>query len=182
MLALTFKLLALVLCIAIAGVLIVAATRPDIISVQRSANIHAAPERIFPLLSDFRPNSWGRWSPYETKDPDMQRTFSGPTQGIGAVYEWQGDRNIGQGRMEITGATSSKVTIKLDFIKPFEAHNVAEFTLQPQADATQVTWAMRGPANYLSKIISVFLDMDRMIGSDFEAGLARLKTLAEQAP
>jgi hypothetical protein len=182
MLALTFKLLALVLCIAIAGVLILAATRPNTLSVQRSANIQAPPERIVPLLSDFRPSSWGAWSPYETKDPDMQRTLSGATQGVGAIYEWQGDRNIGQGRMEVTAATPSKVTIQLDFIAPFEAHNVAEFTLQPQADATRITWTMRGPATYLSKIMSVFLDMDRMIGTDFEAGLAKLKTLAEQAP
>ena len=180
MLAITFKLLALALCIAIAGVLIIAATRPDTITVQRSASIQAPPDRIVPLLSDFRPDSWGAWSPYETKDPDMQRTFSGAPKGVGAVYEWAGDRNIGQGRMEIMQATSSQVTIKLDFIAPFEAHNIAEFTLVPQADNTRVTWAMRGPANYMSKIMSVFLDMDRMIGTDFEAGLAKLKTLAEQ--
>jgi hypothetical protein len=181
MLAITLKVLAVLLGIAIATVLIVAATRPNTLNFQRSTSIQAPPERILPWLSDFNPNYWGAWSPYETKDPDMQRNFSGAPRGVGAVYEWRGDANIGQGRMEITSATAHQVTIKLDFLKPLEAHNIAEFTLQPQADATRVTWSMRGPATYLSKVMSVFLDMDRMIGTDFEAGLAKLKTLAEQA-
>lgn len=178
-----FKLIALILLAAVVVVLVLAATQPDTINVQRTARIAAAPERIFPLLSDFHRNSWGAWSPYEDKDPDMQRTLSGAANGVGAVYEWQGDSNIGQGRMEIvTAQVPSKVTIKLDFIKPFAAHNVAEFTLQPQAAGTDVTWSMRGPATFLSKIMGLFLNMDRMIGNDFETGLARLKVIAEQAP
>lgn len=183
MLAFTFKLLALALCAAVLVVLIIAATRPDTINGARSAHIQAPPERIFPLLSNFQRDAWGAWSPYETKDPDMQRTLSGAAQGVGAVYEWNGDRNIGQGRMEITSAiVPSRVTIQLDFIKPLEGHNIAEFKLEQQAQATRVTWSMRGPASYLSKLMSVFFDMDRMIGTDFEAGLAQLKHIAEQAP
>jgi len=175
-----FKLIALVLLAALVVVLIFAATQSDTINVQRTASIKAAPERLFPLLSDFHGNSWGAWSPYENKDPDMKRTLSGSPNGVGAVYEWQGDNNIGHGRMEITSVTvPTKVTIKLDFIKPIEAHNVAEFTLQPQAGATRVTWTMRGPATYLSKVMGVFINMDRMIGNDFEAGLAKLKVIAE---
>jgi hypothetical protein len=176
------KLFGLILLAGLAAVLVFAATRPDVINVQRSASIQAAPERIYPLLTDFHSNSWGAWSPYELKDPDMKRTLSGAPNGLGAVYEWQGDYNIGHGRMEITEVTvPTKVTIKLDFIKPFAAHNVAEFTLQPQAQATLVTWTMRGPATYLSKVMGLFLDMERMIGTDFEAGLTKLKSIAEQS-
>jgi hypothetical protein len=178
-----FKLIASILLVALAAVLIYAATQPDVINVQRTASIKAAPERIFPLLSDFHADSWGAWSPYELKDPDMQRTLSGSRTGVGAVYEWRGDHNIGHGRMEITSVTvPTQVTIKLDFIKPFEGHNVAEFTLQPQAEATVVTWSLRGPATYMSKLMGVFLNMDRMIGNDFEAGLAKLKAIVEHAP
>jgi hypothetical protein len=165
----------------LAVLLLVAATRPDTIDVQRSTHIDAVPERIVPMLTDFHPEYWGAWSPYEHKDPDMKRTLSGATRGVGAVYEWQGDRNIGQGRMAITAVTPTNVTIDLEFIKPFAGHNVAEFTLQPQATGTRVTWTMHGPATYLSKVIGVFIDMDRMIGNDFDAGLAKLKQLAERA-
>ena len=178
-----FKLIALLLLTALAVLLLVAALRPDTIDVQRSADINAAPERIFPLLSDFNRDAWGACSPYELKDPDMKRTLSGAPSGVGAVYAWQGDRNIGEGRMEITAVTvPSKVTIQLDFIKPMAGSNVAQFTLQPQAAGTRVTWTMHGPATYLSKLIGVFIDMDRMIGNDFEAGLAQLKRISEQAP
>jgi hypothetical protein len=177
-----FKLIASIVLVVLVVVLIYAATQPDTINVQRTASINAPPERIFPLLSDFNRTSWGAWSPYELKDPDMQRTLSGSPNGVGAVYEWQGDKNIGQGRMEITSVTvPTRVTIRLDFIKPLEGHNITEFTLQPQAETTLVTWTMHGPATYLSKLIGVFLNMDRMIGTDFEAGLSKLKAIAEQA-
>jgi Polyketide cyclase / dehydrase and lipid transport len=168
-----------VVVVLVAGVLAYAATKPDSIRVQREATIKAAPEEIFALINDFR--SWGAWSPYEKKDPAMKRSFSGAASGTGAVYEWAGNGNVGQGRMEIMESSSpSKVAIKLDFIKPIEGHNIAEFTLEPDGDVTRVTWAMYGPSPYIGKIISVFLDMDRMIGKDFEAGLANLKAATEQ--
>jgi hypothetical protein len=111
----------------------------------------------------------------------MKRTQSGAASGKGAVYEWQGDSKVGQGRMEITDSSApSKVVIKLDFIKPFEAHNIAEFTLEPKGDSTNVTWAMHGPALFVTKVIGLFCNMDNMIGKDFEAGLADLKTTAEK--
>ena len=111
----------------------------------------------------------------------MTRTYGAVASGKGAVYEWQGNRNVGQGRMEITQATSpSAVTIKLDFLKPFEAHNTVEFTLQPQGDASSVTWAMQGPTPFFGKIMHVFVNMDRMVGKDFESGLANLKAVAEK--
>jgi len=179
----TFAYIAAALVVVVAGILIYAATRPDTFRVQRSASIKAPPEKIFPLINDLR--SWGAWSPYEKKDPAMKRTFSGPPSGKGAVYEWDGDKNVGKGRMEITEATPpNKVLIKLDFIKPFEGHNTAEFTMEPKGDNTVVTWAMYGPCPYMAKVMGVvmglFMNMDDMIGNDFAAGLASLKAAVEK--
>jgi hypothetical protein len=110
----------------------------------------------------------------------MKRTLSGAPSGKGSVYEWDGDSNVGKGRMEITDSSPpSKVVIKLDFLKPFEGHNIAEFTMQPQGDATNVTWSMTGPCPFIAKVMSVFFDMDAMIGNDFATGLANLKALTE---
>jgi len=172
------KIIGIVIIVAIAAVLILAATRPDTFQVQRAASIKAPPERIFPLINDF--NRWRAWSPCEKKDPTMKRTFGVATSGKGATYAWEGNGEVGQGRMEIAdSAPPSKVAIKLDFVKPFEAHNLVEFVLEPDGDATRVTWTMRGDAPYFAKIIHLFIDMDRMVGKDFEAGLASLKATAE---
>ncbi len=171
--------IAVVLAIAIAIVLILAATRPDTFGVQRAAIVEAPPEKIFPLINDFR--QWGSWSPYEHKDPAMKRSFSGAPRGAGAVYAWEGDKNVGKGRMEILEASApSKIVIKLDFYTPFEAHNTAEFTMLPQDDATRVLWRMHGPAPFMAKIMHVFINIDKMVGKDFEVGLANLKRLAEK--
>ena len=169
---------AVVLAIAVAVVLILAATKPDTFSVRRAATLKAPPERIFPLINDF--HQWGTWSPYENKDPAMKRTYSGADSGKGAVYAWDGNKNVGSGRMEILDVSvPSKIVIKLDFLKPFEAHNTAEFTMLPQGDATNLTWAMHGPLVFMAKVMHVFVNMDKMIGKDFEAGLANLKRLTE---
>ena len=173
------KVIAIAVIVLIAGVLVFAATRPDVFRVQRATSIKAPPEKIFPFINELQ--RWGAWSPYEKKDPAMKRTFSGPASGKGAVYEWDGDKNVGKGRMEIADtAPPSKVTIKLDFIKTFEGHNVAEFTIDGNGDSTNVTWAMYGPAPYVSKLMGVFFNMDNMIGKDFEAGLANLKSITEK--
>jgi len=171
--------IAVVLAIAIAAVLVLASTKPDTLRVQRAISIKAPAERIFPLISDF--HQWITWSPYENKDPAMKRTYSGADSGKGAVYAWDGDKNVGSGRMEILEtAVPQKIVIKLDFFKPFEGHNTAEFTMLPQGDATHLTWTMTGPAVFMSKLIQVFMNLDRMIGRDFEAGLANLKRLTEK--
>jgi len=171
--------IAVILAIAIAVVLILAATKPDTLRVQRSVRIKAPPEGIFPLISDF--HQWRNWSPYEQKDPAMKRTYSGAERGKGAVYAWDGDKNVGSGRMEILDVSApSKIVIKLDFFKPFEGHNTAEFTMLPQGDGTHVTWLMHGPANFMSRLIQVFMNLDNLIGKDFEAGLANLKTITEK--
>lgn len=172
--------IAVVVAVSVVAVLVYAATKPDTFRVQRTTSIKAPPEKIFATLNDFQ--SWGAWSPYETKDPAMRRTYSGTTKGKGAVYEWDGDKNVGRGRMEITESSPpSKVALNLNMIKPFEAHNVVEFTLEPQGDATRVTWAMNGRTPYIAKIVHVFMNVDRMVGDDFETGLANLKTLAERS-
>jgi hypothetical protein len=173
------KTISIVVVVLIVALLVFAATKPDTFRVQRSASINAPPETLFPLINDL--HSWGAWSPWEKMDPAMKRTYSGATNGKGAVYEWDGNRNVGQGRMEITESSPpSKVMIKLDFIKPFEAHNIAEFTLEAQGDSTNVTWAMHGPNRYIAKVMHLFFSMDSMVGKQFEAGLANLKAVAEK--
>lgn len=163
----------------VAAVLLFALTQPDTFSVERSATLKAPPEKIYPLISDFR--QWPQWSPWEKLDPNMKRSLSGAAQGAGAVYGWAGNDDVGEGRMEITDATPpTQVRIKLDFIKPFEAHNTTVFTLTPQGEGTQVKWAMQGPAPYATKLMTLFFSMDKMIGKDFEAGLANLKAAAEK--
>ena len=166
------------LVVAIAIVLILAAIKPGRFSVRRDIVVRAPAEKIFPLIADF--HRWGSWSPYENKDPAMKRTYGGAASGKGAVYAWEGNKNVGSGRMEITDVSApSKVVIKLDFFVPFEAHNTAEFTMLPQGNATNVTWLMHGPAPFISKLMQVFMNIDKMVGKDFEVGLANLKKLAE---
>src|SRR6266481_7034665 len=171
--------IAVILAVAIAIILILAATKPNTLRVQRAIRIKAPADRIFPLINDF--HQWGTWSPYENKDPVMKRTYSGADSGEGAVYAWDGNKNVGSGRMEILEAAApSKIVIKLDFFKPFEGHNTAEFTMLPQGDATNLTWVMHGPAVFMSRLMQVFINLDNMIGKDFEVGLANLKKLAEK--
>jgi hypothetical protein len=168
----------LVILVVIAGTLIYASTKPDVFRVERTVSIKASPDKIFPLIVDLK--SWTAWSPYEKKDPELKRTFGPITSGKGATYSWDGNKNVGQGSMEIVDASPSKVVIKLDFVKPFEAHNTAEFIVQPKGDSSSLTWAIYGPSPIVSKVMSLFINMDTMIGKDFEAGLADLKALAEK--
>jgi len=173
------NIIAVVAVVAVVGLLVYAATRPDILRVERSATIAAPAGRIFPHIAELR--AWGAWSPWEKKDPAMTRAFEGPASGKGAIYAWSGNKNVGSGRMEITQATPpDRIVIKLDFLTPFEAHHTAEFALEPQGDATRVVWVMHGPQSYFSRLMGIFMNMDRMIGNDFEAGLASLKALAEK--
>ena len=173
------KAIAIVVVVLVGGVLLFALSRPDSFRVERAASIKAPPEKIYAQINDLK--AWAAWSPYEKKDPAMKRTFGAVTAGKGAVYEWDGNKNVGKGRMEITAASvPAKIVIKLDFLEPFEGHNTAEFTMDAKGDATTVTWAMYGPANFVSKLMGVFFNMDRMIGTDFEAGLVNLKSISEK--
>jgi uncharacterized protein YndB with AHSA1/START domain len=171
--------IAAIVVVGIAGVLAFAATKPDTFRVQRAASIKAPPEKIFPLVNNLR--AFALWSPYEKKDPRMQRTYSGAPIGKGAVYEWDGDKNVGSGRLAIANSSPpSKVTLHLDMMRPLEAHNIVEFTLEPKGESTHVTWSMTGRVPYIAKIVHVFLNVDNMVGRDFEAGLADLRALAEK--
>jgi len=173
------KIVVIVIVLAVVALLVYAAMQPADFRIERSATVKAPPERIYPLIADLR--AWGPWSPWEKKDPAMKRTFSGPDSGVGAAYAWEGDKNVGTGKMTILEATApGKVVIKLEFLKPFEATNTAEFTLQPQGGSTTITWAMTGKNNFLAKVMCVFMNMEKMVGPDFEAGLASLKAVAEK--
>jgi uncharacterized protein YndB with AHSA1/START domain len=168
-----------VLVVAVAAVLVFAATRPDAFRIQRRASLNAPPEKVFALISDF--HNWASWSPWEKLDPALKRTYGGAASGRGAVYEWEGNKQVGKGRMEITEASPfSRITIKLDFLRPFEAHHTAEFTLETQGNSTDITWAMFGRRPFLFKVMCLFFNMDKMIGKDFETGLANLKGIAEK--
>jgi hypothetical protein len=174
-----FGVIGAVLAAGIAVVLVLAAMKPDQFSISRTAAINAPPDKIFPLINDFK--AWLAWSPYETKDPAMKRTYSANSAGKGATYAWDGDGNVGAGNMLITDAPMpSKVALDLNMTRPMTAHNKVEFTLAPAGNSTTVTWAMHGDTPYFAKIIHVFFNMDKMVGGDFEAGLAKLKAAAEK--
>ena len=172
------KKIGLVLLALVAAVLVFAATRPGSFSVERRIVIQAPADRILPLISDF--HRWADWSPWEKIDPAMKRSFGGPPAGVGATYGWQGNQEVGSGRMAVRQATPGKVSIQLDFIEPFEGHNTADFLLAPKDGGTELRWVMSGPATFVTKLMGVFVSMDRMIGPDFEKGLAQLKAVAEK--
>jgi len=174
----TLAIIGVVVVIAIAGILIYAATKPDSFRVQRVVLINAPPDKVFPLVNDIK--AWTVWSAYEKKDPAMKRTYGAVTAGKGATYAWDGDKNVGQGSMEMIESGPRKIVLKLDFVKPFEAHNMGEFLLEPKGDSTSVTWATYGPSPYMSKVIGTFMNIDDLIGRDFEKGLADLKAAAEK--
>lgn len=168
-----------VLALGIVGVLGLAATKPDSFRIARSITIKAPPERVFPLINDLRANV--SWSPFE-KDPAIQRTFSPVTAGKGASYAWDGNSDVGAGNIEIIETTPpSKVAMKLTMVRPFAAENAVEFSLAPAAagDGTVVTWAMQGEQPFLGKVIATIFDCEKMVGAEFEKGLAKLKAVAE---
>lgn len=172
------SILVLILIIAVLAILGYAATRPDSFRLERSIPIKAAPEKVYALINDFQ--KWGLWSPWDKKDPAMKRTLSGAPHGLGAIYAWEGNKEVGSGRMEIMESKpSSKVSIKLNFLKPFKAQNTSEFTLNPKGEQTEVIWAMYGPQPFISKLMSLVFSMEKMVGPDFEKGLAALKAASE---
>lgn len=159
-------------------VLILAARKPAVFRVVRTATIDAPPARVFGYLNDFR--EWRKWSPWEDLDPNLNRTYSGADSGVGAKYAWEGDKKVGAGSMEIVESSSpSKISLKLDFSRPFEAHNITDFTFEPAGNGTKLIWDMHGPNQCMGRVMSVFMDMDAMVGKDFEKGLANLKAAAE---
>ncbi len=175
-----FRKTAIAVGILVAGVLVYAAFQPDTFLISRSVTINAAPERIYPYLDDFHKGEL--WTPYEKKDPSMKRTFSEAGSGKGAIYEFDGDRKkVGSGRLEIIDAVPpSRVVLTLDMREPMKGRNIVEYTLEPQGGGTKVTWSMRGTNNYLGKLVCTFINVDKMVGKDFETGLVNLKALVEK--
>jgi uncharacterized protein YndB with AHSA1/START domain len=173
--------LTIAMVVVITGVLVFADTRPNVIEVSRSITIEAPPEKIFPLIDDF--HHWPGWAPQDKEDPSMKRIYSGAENGTGAISDWQGTGNAGKGRMTIVQSTApTKVVVQVDFVRPFVAHNVNEFVLQPSEPGafTTVTWTMRGRNMFFMKVMDVFVNMDRTLGKHFEAGLQNLKTVSEK--
>jgi hypothetical protein len=174
-----WKIIVGAIVLAIAGILIYAALKPGVFRLQRSTSIKAPPERIFPLINDFK--NWVAWSPWEKKDSALKRTYGGAESGKGATYAWVGNKDVGEGRMGILDATpSSRIAILLEFFKPFAARNNVEFALKSEGDTTIVIWTMEGPQPYLAKLMGVFINMEAMVGKDFDAGLAAMKAAAER--
>ena len=174
------KRVVLVLLVLVAAAVAFVASRPAAFHVERSTTIAAPPEVVFPHLNDF--HQWGAWSPWEKLDPNMVRTYGGADSGVGATYHWVGNDKVGEGNMTITdSAPNQQIGIKLEFLKPWAATNTARFVLAPAAGGTQLTWSMDGNHDFLGKAMSVAMNMDKMIGGDFERGLATLKTLSEAA-
>ena len=152
----------------------------DTFTVERRTHVEAPPAAVLERVVDF--HRWAAWSPRERIDPSMRRSYAGADAGVGAVYEWEGNRKAGKGRMTITDvATPESVTIDLEFLKPFKSHNTSMFRLTPDGDATEVTWTMTGPKTFMTRVMGLFTSMDKMIGPDFEKGLQRLKADAETA-
>jgi uncharacterized protein YndB with AHSA1/START domain len=172
------KKIALVLVLAIAALVVAIATRPSDFRIERRQAMAAPPEVVFPYLNDFR--KWQAWSPWEKLDPAQQRTFGGPASGVGAQYAWQGNDQVGSGRMTIIESEPSRrVDIDLEFLQPMQAKNRATFELQPTGEGVHVRWTMTGHNNFVAKAFHMFVDVDELAGKDFELGLHQLKTLAE---
>jgi hypothetical protein len=158
----------------------VVAAQPDTFHFERSTLVNTAPEYVFAQVNDF--HAWQAWSPWEKKDPNLKRTYSGPSSGVGASYAWSGNSDVGSGRMTIERAEpAAKIAIKLEFLEPFAAENQATYTFAGVPGGTRVTWAMDGRSGFLSKAIGLFLDSDALLGPDFERGLAAMKVAAESA-
>jgi hypothetical protein len=160
---------------------IVVALQPADFRVARTTTIAAPASAVFAQVNDF--HKWGAWSPYEKIDPALKRTYSGASAGVGAIYEWAGNKNVGEGKMTIIDSRPDElIQIRLEFLKPFAATNMAEFSLTPQDGQTAITWAMTGHKNFMFKAVGLFMNMDKMVGGQFEQGLGQLKTLVEAAP
>jgi hypothetical protein len=170
--------IAVIIGVIVVGLLAFAVSKPDTFIVQRSVNIKASPETLFPLISDW--HNFLMWSPFE-KDPAMKRTFKGAATGKGAIYKWDGNNKVGAGRIEIIEAIApSKLVMQLDIMRPMKAQNIVEFTLAAQGATTNLTWAMKGSVPFVGKLMGLVMNCEKMVGSQFEEGLAKLKSLAVQ--
>ena len=172
------KTIALVAFAGVAVLLVAASFRPDTFRVQRSVRIAAPAAAVHPLINNLA--QMNSWSPFVKRDPNLKGSYRGPSAGAGAGYDFQGNREVGSGSLDILASAPEKVTLRLHMREPMEGVNTVEFLLVPQGDTTEVTWAMHGPTPYVSKLLGMVMDMDKMIGGAFESGLAELKQRAER--
>jgi hypothetical protein len=169
------------LIVVIAVFCVVVAMQPADFKITRSATMNASPDKIFEQVNDF--HKWDAWSPWAKIDPAMKTTYSGPPSGTGAAYAWVGNDQVGEGKMAITASHPNEhIAIDLEFIRPFAAKNITEFTLKPEGDKTSVTWTMTGKNNFVAKAFNLVMNMDKLVGADFEKGLAQMKAITEAAP
>ncbi len=169
----------IVVAVVVAALAAYVASRPAEFRVTRSASFAAPAAAVFAQVNELK--RWQAWSPWAKKDPQMKQTYAGPGAGVGAITSWQGNKDVGEGRMTIVESRAGElIRIKLEFFKPFAATNSAEFTFRPEGERTTVTWSMQGSNNFLGKAIGLVFDFDKMIGADFEAGLASLKAIVEK--
>lgn len=174
------KIILIVLLVAIVGLVIVVSMQPADFAITRTATIHAPPQVVHDQVNDL--HHWQAWSPWEKLDPEMKKTFEGPPAGANASYAWAGNSKAGEGKMTITESRPGElVRIKLEFIKPFAATNMTDFTFTPEGAGTKVTWKMYGKNGFMGKAFGLFMNMDKMVGDDFEKGLAALKSVSEAA-
>jgi Polyketide cyclase / dehydrase and lipid transport len=176
---LVYVLLALAAIVLI--LVIVVAMQPSEFRIARTAAFAAPAPAVFAQVNDF--HNWDAWSPWAKLDPAAQATFEGAPAGTGAIFKWSGNKKVGQGSMTITESRPHDlVRIKLEFLRPFKATNTAEFTFQPEGSKTVVTWSMSGRNNFMSKVFCLCVNMDKMVGGEFEKGLANMKAIVETAP
>ena len=172
------RILSLLIVVLVGTVLVMATLKPDVFRLQRSTTIAAPAAKIHPFVDDFK--RWTLWSPFEHKDPTLRRRYGERTAGQGATYAWDSDGEAGAGTMTIVESTPSRIGIALDFLRPLENRAKATFTFVPQGDATVVTWSMESPNPFVAKLVHVFFDAEKLVGDDFERGLASLKAVAEK--
>jgi len=170
----------LVIAVIVAVLVAVIATRPSEFRIARSSNLSAPPAAVFPHVNDF--HKWEAWSPWAKLDPHAKSTFEGPAAGTGSVFSWAGNKEVGEGRMTIIESRPDElIRIKLEFFKPFHATNTAEFTFKLEDGRTAVTWSMFGTNNFMAKAMNLVINCDRMVGGQFEQGLANLRAVVEAA-
>jgi hypothetical protein len=175
-----FKKILIGIAVIILVFLVVVALQPADFLITRSTTITAPADVVFAQVNDF--HKWDAWSPWAKLDPAMKQTYDGTPAGVGAIYSWVGNKDVGEGRMTITQSRPGElVGIKLEFLKPFAQVNNTEFALKPDGDKTAVTWSMNGTNNFMAKGFGLFMNLDKMVGGDFEKGLAQMKLVAEAA-
>ncbi len=166
------------IALAIVAFCVVVAIQPEDFKIERSATINAAPDKVFEQVNDF--HKWEAWSPWAKLDPAMKTAYAGPASGVGSSYSWVGNNDVGEGKMTVTQSHPNEhIAIELEFIKPFAAKNLTEFVLKPEGSATKVTWTMAGKNNFVMKAFSLVMNMDKLVGADFEKGLEQMKNVVE---